>query len=138
MSGLNVKDIRINLGKSQSDFASMLGVTLRTVQNWEAGKVIPKPKCEILRKLADGKVQDNSNKEVDNNGDKSPHDTRFSIKGNHNLTGSGIEVNPSSNELITRFLDEIAEQRRLLEETIKNNNERENRLLAIIENFQTK
>lgn len=51
MNYLNTKAIRKKLKISQSDFAKMIGVSLRTVQNWEAGENIPKTKHEILRNL---------------------------------------------------------------------------------------
>ena len=49
MSDLDVKNIRKNLKLSQSELASKIGVSLRTIQNWEAGEKIPKTKHEILR-----------------------------------------------------------------------------------------
>lgn len=60
---LDIKKIRINLGLSQEDLAIKLGVSIRTVQNWEAGKVIPKSKHAILRELTNG----NKNNEIINN-----------------------------------------------------------------------
>ena len=37
---INVKKLRTSLKISQADFAKLLGVTQKTVSNWEAGKVI--------------------------------------------------------------------------------------------------
>jgi repressor LexA len=51
MNNLDIKKIREKLTLSQSSLASLLGVSLRTVQNWEAGENIPKTKHEILRNL---------------------------------------------------------------------------------------
>lgn len=51
MCDLNIKEIRKNLGVSQTKLAEILGVHLKTVQNWEAGKVIPKTKYGILQSL---------------------------------------------------------------------------------------
>ena len=51
MSDLDVKKIRVNLDLSQADLAKRLGVSLRTIQNWESGETIPKTKHEILRSL---------------------------------------------------------------------------------------
>jgi phage repressor protein C with HTH and peptisase S24 domain len=48
----NVKEIREKIGISQEEFAKMLGVSSRTVQNWERGKKIPDSKREMLAKLS--------------------------------------------------------------------------------------
>lgn len=50
-SDLEIKKIRSELGLSQDELAGKIGVTIRTIQNWEAGKVIPKSKHELLRSL---------------------------------------------------------------------------------------
>lgn len=52
MNNLDVKQLREQLGLSQEAFAELLGVHSRTVQNWEAGTVIPKVKDAKLRELA--------------------------------------------------------------------------------------
>ena len=51
MSTINIKELRKKVGVSQEKFAEMLGVHLRTVQNWEKGGVIPDSKYTILRKI---------------------------------------------------------------------------------------
>lgn len=48
----DVKAIREKLGISQEEFAKRLGVSSRTVQNWECGKKISDSKREILAKIA--------------------------------------------------------------------------------------
>lgn len=48
MNELEVKEIREKMGLSQERFAKLLGVTARTVQNWESGGVIPQTKQEML------------------------------------------------------------------------------------------
>ena len=50
----NVKAIREKLDISQEEFAKLLGVSSRTVQNWERGKTIPDSKREMLLNLANG------------------------------------------------------------------------------------
>lgn len=44
-------EIRKTLKLNQSDFGAKVGVSLRTVQNWEAGGVIPETKWALLRNL---------------------------------------------------------------------------------------
>lgn len=51
---INVKTIREKLDISQEEFAKLLGVSSRTVQNWERGKTIPDSKREMLLNLANG------------------------------------------------------------------------------------
>ena len=47
---LNIKDLRNRKGESQSDLAVVLGVSLRTIQNYESGKVdIPR---KNIKKIA--------------------------------------------------------------------------------------
>ena len=38
---MNIKETRRRLGITQNDLASRLGVSVRTVQNWESGGSIP-------------------------------------------------------------------------------------------------
>ncbi len=43
MNGLDIKEIRKRLKKTQSEFGKMLGVSMRTIQNWESGtRKVPK------------------------------------------------------------------------------------------------
>lgn len=51
MNDLDVKNIRMESGLTQPEFAKRLGVTTRTVQNWEAGGTIPETKRELLRAM---------------------------------------------------------------------------------------
>lgn len=53
MNELDVKKIRRVLGVSQKKLAEMVGVSEKTIQNWEYGNTIPKSKHVILRKLID-------------------------------------------------------------------------------------
>ncbi len=65
MSNLEIKEIRKKLKLSQTDLAKMLGVSLRTIQNWEAGETIPKTKHEILRNILSNKNEPLTEKEND-------------------------------------------------------------------------
>jgi putative transcriptional regulator len=47
-----VKAIRRRLGKSQADFARMIGVSLATLQNWEQGRRRPDGPARALLKVA--------------------------------------------------------------------------------------
>ena len=46
----NVRAIRTKLGKSQTEFALMIGVSVATLRNWEQGRRIPDgPALALLR-----------------------------------------------------------------------------------------
>lgn len=47
----NLKELRKKAGLTQSALAKALGVDIKTVQNWEAGRAIPKTKYGILRNV---------------------------------------------------------------------------------------
>lgn len=51
MNDLTIKDIRRRLSISQEKLAEMVGVSPRTIQNWESGTKIPTSKHAILRSL---------------------------------------------------------------------------------------
>ena len=76
MRMFNVKEEREKLGLTQTELAEKIGVSLRTVQNYENGEVIPKSKYEILRNvfgdnIAQSNVHgDNINKDTFNATDK--------------------------------------------------------------------
>ena len=49
----DVKLIRSKFGISQSEFAAMLGISVRTLENWEQGHRTPKGPARILLKVAE-------------------------------------------------------------------------------------
>lgn len=49
---VDIKQIRHNLGKSQSEFAMMIGVSISTLQNWEQGRRHPEGSARALLKIA--------------------------------------------------------------------------------------
>lgn len=72
MDLFNVKLIRKELGKTQEEFAKMLGVTAKTIRNWEAGSTIPASKKEILQQYKKGNITGNiynTNKKIEDNVD---------------------------------------------------------------------
>ncbi len=48
----DVRAIRLRLGKSQSEFALMIGVSVATLQNWEQGRRTPVGPARALLKIA--------------------------------------------------------------------------------------
>jgi putative transcriptional regulator len=51
-SPLDIKTIREQLHKSQSEFALMIGVSVSTLQNWEQGRRKPEGPAKALLKVA--------------------------------------------------------------------------------------
>ena len=49
---VDVKSIRQRLGKSQSEFARMIGVSTSTLQNWEQGRRQPVGPARALLRIA--------------------------------------------------------------------------------------
>jgi len=49
----DVKAIRSKIGLSQSAFAGLLGVSIRTLQEWEQGRRTPKGPAQALLRVAD-------------------------------------------------------------------------------------
>ncbi|MGB2610862.1 MAG: helix-turn-helix domain-containing protein, partial [Isosphaeraceae bacterium] len=47
-----VKAIRQRLGKSQSEFALLIGVSVSTLQNWEQGRSAPEGPARALLRVA--------------------------------------------------------------------------------------
>ncbi len=47
-----IKSIRRTLNVSQSEFAMMIGVSIKTLQNWEQGRRIPKGPAKALLRVA--------------------------------------------------------------------------------------
>ena len=48
----DVKLIRQKLGKTQTEFALMIGVSVATLRNWEQGRRTPKGPAQALLKVA--------------------------------------------------------------------------------------
>jgi putative transcriptional regulator len=55
MTGKDVKRIRAKLGLSQSEFADLLAVPVRTLQQWEQDRQEPRSSAVSLLKLAEAR-----------------------------------------------------------------------------------
>ena len=51
-ASVDVKAVRLRLGKSQSEFARMIGVSVSTLQNWEQGRRRPEGPARALLRVA--------------------------------------------------------------------------------------
>ena len=52
MEALDIKDVRGRLRVSQTEFARMIGVSPRTLQNWEQGRRTPHGPASALLRVA--------------------------------------------------------------------------------------
>ncbi len=48
----DIKDIRGKLKVSQREFAAMLGISVRTIQNWEQKRRVPEGPARVLLEIA--------------------------------------------------------------------------------------
>lgn len=123
MNGLETKEVREKLGLSQERFAKLLGVTTRTVQNWESGGTIPQTKQAILHEMS-------VNPQLYIGGEQSNINGANTTTTNNNTTNNYGECGGcSDNGIIDKLIDEMAEQRKLFAKS----QEQIDRLLGIIE-----
>lgn len=52
VDGPNIKRVRANYQLSQNEFASLLGISVKTLRNWEQGRRIPEGPARVLLQVA--------------------------------------------------------------------------------------
>jgi putative transcriptional regulator len=52
ISPLDIKKIRIRYDLTQDQFAGMLGISIRTLRNWEQGRRVPEGPARVLLQVA--------------------------------------------------------------------------------------
>lgn len=112
---LDVKKMRESHGWTQQELADACGVSLRTVQSWEAGKAVSKRQMRLLNAI---------------DSPDAPVITQIS-HGDHftNFKNSKVEQ-PT---LLGKALDEIAAMRKAFTDALADQQKITNRLLTIIE-----
>lgn len=113
MNEINVRELRKKLGITQSELASIMGVSVQTIKNWEAGGTIPAPSKAKLKEVANLHVSGQGNTVANN------------INGN-NLQNSDAVINA-----LIHQLDEKDRQ-------VAKSQEQIDRLLTIIEKLNSK
>lgn len=106
---MDIKKLRKKFGYTQTQLAVLCGVTLRTVQNWENGKVIPPAMLKLLESIESNEMISSGN---------------ASENGVSVAAGNGSQVNlnqyaerffntlEKQQELMSRQLEEMAEMRK--------------------------
>lgn len=130
----DIKKFREQRGMTQKQLAEFCGVTLRTVQNWEAGRTIPENIVKLLQSAVD-KCETVSHTEFGSgDGSEVNSPVEQNVKGNGNkFSGSGDVSDGVPAALLQKALDEITEMRLLLAESVRNTNELSMRLLKLLE-----
>lgn len=137
MNSLELKELRKKLQLTQSELASILGVDIKTVQNWEAGRTIPKSKDGILRNLESNQHIVIGGQHVQNgdaiNGDKVVDKTKGTERSADITDGDS----PALMALMAA-LNEITEMRKLLATALESTQKTNDRLLTLLENQPSK
>ena len=123
MNGIETKELREKFGLSQERFAKLLGVTARTVQNWEAGGTIPQSKQEILHEISLNPQLYIGGEQQNVNGANTTTTTTTTTNNYGECDGC------TDNGIVDKLIDEIAEQRKL----VAKSQEQIDRLLRIVE-----
>jgi putative transcriptional regulator len=53
LTDTNVKELRERIGLTQTDFSQMIGVSIRTLQNWEQGRREPEGPAKALLRVVE-------------------------------------------------------------------------------------
>jgi putative transcriptional regulator len=57
LSSIDVRALRERVGLTQSDFSAMIGVSIRTLQNWEQGRREPDGPAKALLRVVEKEPQ---------------------------------------------------------------------------------
>lgn len=57
LSNIDVKVLRENIGLTQADFSRMIGVSIKTLQNWEQGRREPDGPAKALLRVVEREPQ---------------------------------------------------------------------------------
>lgn len=129
MNNIELKNLRKKLKLTQKEFASIIGVDVKTIQNWEAGRAIPSSKDGILRNLEANPHIVIGGQHVQNgdavNGDKIVEQIRDEVK-EEKVSIKNMECNF---EQLMRTIDRM-------QNTIDKLVAQQDRYLTIIENLQ--
>ena len=113
---MDVKKLRELMGLTQQELADRVGVTLRTIQNWESGKPLPERAQRLLVLLAD------QHENGQNDPEGTPDEGNPCIRPRKNRRPvfttdmqRFFETLTQQQELMSRQLDELALTRQLIQ-----------------------
>lgn len=132
----DVKKIREANHLTQKQLAEMCGVTLRTVQNWEAGKTIPDNILRLLQSLTStGEIVSPSSNNSSMDEVKLNLPVEQHVKGtNNHFSGTGDVSEGVPASLLQQALDEVTAQRVMTEKALA----QVERLVTVIERLSNK
>lgn len=113
MNSIELKKLRKEKGLTQEQLAKIIGVSTKTIVNYEKGTVIPNSKREILHNTL---IMNNSLSEN-------------SFKNDHLPTNELKEINPSHS--VIELIEELNERKRIIELLYKNNAKFDHQLVMI-------
>ena len=99
---MDIKKLREKFGYTQTQLAVLCGVTLRTVQNWENGKVIPPAMLKLLESIE-------SNEMVSSGSVAAGNGSQINL---NQYTERFFATLEKQQELMSRQLEEMAEMRK--------------------------
>lgn len=131
----NIKKFREQNNLTQKQLSEICGVTVRTVQNWEAGKTIPDNIVRLIHSLAaKGELVSPSVFGNIDGGDNINSTVEQHVKGDGNrFSGTGDISDGVPAALLQQALNEITQMRMLLAESVQNTNNLSQRLMNLLE-----
>lgn len=108
MNAAIVKEIRTSLGLTQPELARRIGVSIKTIANYEAGNVIPASKQALLQELLE-EARNKVKSYLNLNSGKSTSEIITTEDGffNYGIGGNEVKVTPS-NDKIAKTLNDKA------------------------------
>jgi len=100
MNALEIKQKRKKLGLTQEELAKKLGVSLKTISNYEKGEVIPESKKELLHKILNSESNNTLNEPEEN-----------------------YTIQDEFEEKISQVKEKISEHNQIIELAISNNDQ---------------
>lgn len=130
----DIKKFREANNLTQKQLSDICGVTLRTVQNWEAGKNVPNNILRLLQSIAPQGVIISPSANTESNSGNINSSVAQHVKGTgHHISGTGNISEGVPTTMLQQALNEITEMRKLLADEMRNNNEQIERLISLLE-----
>ena len=106
---MDVKKLREKFNYTQAQLAEICGVTLRTVQNWENGKVIPPAMLKLLTSIDEGETVSSGNAYENGTSIAVGKNSQVILNPDTKMFFSTLE---RQQDIMSRQLEEMAEMRK--------------------------